>query len=57
MFLSLASKPRLTVSPSLASKPMAMVLMVWPQNHLLRFPGLGLKTSRCGLMIWPTKSP
>jgi hypothetical protein len=51
MFLSLASKPRLTVSPSLASKPMAMVLMVWPQNHLLRFPGLGLKTSRCGLMI------
>jgi hypothetical protein len=54
-FLGLASKPRLTVSPSLASKPMATVLVVWPQNHSLGLPDLGLKTSSCGLVIWPTK--
>jgi hypothetical protein len=47
------SKPRLTVSPSLASKPVATVLVVWPQNHSLGFPGLGLKTGSCGLVIWP----
>jgi hypothetical protein len=34
-FLSLASKPRLTVSLDLVSKPVAMVLVVWPQNHSL----------------------
>jgi hypothetical protein len=55
-FLGLASKPRSIVSPSLASKPVTTVLMVWHQNHSLGFPGLGLKTSICGLMIWPTKS-
>jgi hypothetical protein len=55
-FLGLASKPRMTVSPSLASKPVATVLVVWPQNHSLGFPGLGLKTSSYGLVIWPTKS-
>jgi hypothetical protein len=54
---SLASKPVATVSPGLASKPVAMVLMVWPQNHSLGFPGLGLKTDSCDLVIWPTKSP
>jgi hypothetical protein len=38
-FLSLASKPRSTVSPGLASKPMATVLVVLPQNLSLGFPG------------------
>jgi hypothetical protein len=68
VFLSSASKPRLTVSPgldlklvamvspNLASKLVATVPVVWPQNHSLRFPGWGLKTNICGLVIWPTKS-
>jgi hypothetical protein len=55
-FLGLASKARSTVSPGLASKPLATILVVWPQNYSLRFPGLGLKTDSCGLVIWPTKS-
>jgi hypothetical protein len=55
-FLSSITKPRSTVLPSLASKSVARVHMVWPQNHSLRFPGLGPKTSSCGLVIWPTKS-
>jgi hypothetical protein len=42
-FLGLASKPRSTVSPGLASKPVAMVLVT--QNHSLGFPSLGLKTA------------
>jgi hypothetical protein len=45
------------VYPSLASKPVATVLVVWPQNHWYGFPGLGLKTGIYGLMIWPTKPP
>jgi hypothetical protein len=49
---SLTSKPRSTVSPSLASKT---VLVVWPQNHSLGFPDLGLKTDSCGLVIRPIK--
>jgi hypothetical protein len=32
-FLSLASKPRSTISPGSASKPVATVLVVWSQNH------------------------
>jgi hypothetical protein len=56
-FLCLVSKPRLTGSPGLASKLMAMVFVVWPQNHSLGFPNLGLKTGSRGLVIWPTKSP
>jgi hypothetical protein len=56
-FLGLASKPRSMVSPGLASKPVATVLMVWPQNHSLWFSDLGLKTGSCSLVIWPTKSP
>jgi hypothetical protein len=40
----------------LASKPVATILIVWPQNHLLGFTGLGLKTDNCGLVIWSTKS-
>jgi hypothetical protein len=55
-FLCSASKPRSMVSPSLASKLVATVLVVWPQNHLLGFPSLGLKTGSCSLVIWPTKS-
>jgi hypothetical protein len=50
-FLSLASNPRSMVSPGLASKPVATVLVVWPQNHLLRFSSLGLKTGNCSLVI------
>jgi hypothetical protein len=50
-FLGLASKPRSTVSLGLASKSVATVLVVWPQNHSLGFPGLGLKTGNCGLVI------
>jgi hypothetical protein len=57
MFLRSASKPRSTVSPGLASKPVAMVLVVWPQNHSLSFPSLRLKTNNRGFIIWPTKSP
>jgi hypothetical protein len=54
-FLGLASKQRSMVYPGLASKPVATVLVVWPQNHWYGFPGLGLKTGIYGLMIWPTK--
>jgi hypothetical protein len=36
-FFGLASKSRSTVSPGLASKPVATVLVVWPQNHSLGF--------------------
>jgi hypothetical protein len=56
-FLGLASKLRSTVSPGLASKLLGTVLVVWHQNHTFGFPGLGLKTGSCGLVIWPTKSP
>jgi hypothetical protein len=42
-FLGLASKPRSMVSSDLASKLVATVLLVWPQNHFLGFPNLGLK--------------
>jgi hypothetical protein len=55
--LDLSSKPRSTVSPGLASKPVGTVLVVWPQNHSLGFPFSGLKTGSCGLIIWTTKSP
>jgi hypothetical protein len=54
-FLGLASKARSMVSPGLASKPVAMVLVVWPQNHSLGSPGLGLKTGNCSSVICPTK--
>jgi hypothetical protein len=56
-FLGFSSKLRSMVSPSLESKPVATVLVVWPQNHSLGSPSLGVKTGNCGLVIWPTKSP
>jgi hypothetical protein len=56
-FLGLASKSRLTVSPDFASKLIATFLVVWPQNHSIGFPRLGLKIGSCGLVIWLTKSP
>jgi hypothetical protein len=56
-FLGLASKSRSTVSPSLVSKLVATVLVVWPQNHSFGFPSLGLKIAYHGLMIWQIKSP
>jgi hypothetical protein len=49
-FLGLASKPRSTVF-FWVGKPVATVLVVWPQNHSLGFPSLGLKTGSCGLVI------
>jgi hypothetical protein len=55
-FLGLASNPRSMFSPGLASKPVATVLVVWPQNHSLGFPDLGLKIGSYGLVIWLTKS-
>jgi hypothetical protein len=57
VYSSLASKLVATVSPSLASKPVVDFL-VEPQNQGGGgFPGLGLKTSSSGLMIWASKSP
>jgi hypothetical protein len=60
-FVGLASIPRSMVSPGLTSKlasnPLARVFRFGPQTHLLGFSDLGLKTDRCGLVIWPTKSP
>jgi hypothetical protein len=56
VFSSLASKLVATVSPSLASKPVVGFL-VEPQNQGSGgFPGLGLKTSSFGLVIWGSKS-
>jgi hypothetical protein len=48
-FLGLASKPRSMVSPSLASKMVATVLVVWPQNHLL---GFLLWASKLAAAVW-----
>jgi hypothetical protein len=50
VFLSLALKPRSMISPGLASKPVATVLLVWSQNHLLRFSSF-LKTGSYSLVI------
>jgi hypothetical protein len=57
VFSSLASKLVMTVSPSLASKPVVSFLFE-PQNQCDGgFSGLGLKTDSSGLMIWASKSP
>jgi hypothetical protein len=57
VFSSLASKLMATVSPGLASKSVVDFL-VEPQNQGGGgFPGLGLKTSSYGLVIWAAKSP
>jgi hypothetical protein len=57
VFVGLASKQVATVSPSLALKPVVSFL-VEPQNQGGGgFPGLGLKTSNSGLVIWASKSP
>jgi hypothetical protein len=56
VFSNLASKPMVTVSPGLASKPVVGFL-VEPQNQGGGgFPGLGLKTGSFGLVIWASKS-
>jgi hypothetical protein len=52
--LGLVSKLRSMVSPGLASKLVATVLVVWHQNHSLLFSDLGLKTGSYDLVIWPT---
>jgi hypothetical protein len=46
---SLALKPVATISSGLASKLVATVLVVWPQNHSLGFLGLGLKPAA---VVW-----
>jgi hypothetical protein len=51
IFLGLASKLRSMVSLSLTSKPVATVLVVYPQNYSLSFSGLSLKTGSYGLVI------
>jgi hypothetical protein len=57
VFSSLASKLVATVSPGLASK-LAVSFLVEPQNQGGGgFPGLGLKTTSSGLVIWASKSP
>jgi hypothetical protein len=57
VFSSLDSKLVATVSPGLDSKP-AVGFLVEPQNQGGGgFPGLGLKTSSSGLVIWASKSP
>jgi hypothetical protein len=57
VFSSLASKLVAAVSPGLNSKPVVGFL-VEPQNQGGRgFPGLGLKTSSSGLVIYASKSP
>jgi hypothetical protein len=43
-------KTKVDSSPDLASKPVATILVVWPQNHSLGFPGFGLKIS--SLVSW-----
>jgi hypothetical protein len=48
-FLGLASKPRSTVSPSLVSKPVATVLVIWPQTTL---SGFLVWTSKPAAMVW-----
>jgi hypothetical protein len=56
VFSSLASKLVAAVSPCLNSKPIVDFL-VEPQNQGGGgFPGLGLKTSSFGLVIWDSKS-
>jgi hypothetical protein len=53
----LASKPVVTISVGLASKPM-MSFLVEPQNQGGGgFPGLGLKIGSYSLVIMPLKSP
>jgi hypothetical protein len=57
VFSNLASKLVATVSPGLASKSVVGFL-VEPQNQGGgEFPGLGLKTSSSGSVIWTSKSP
>jgi hypothetical protein len=57
VFSGLASKPLVTVSSGLVSKPVVGFL-VEPQNQGGGgIPGLGLKTSIFGLVIWTSKSP
>jgi hypothetical protein len=57
VFASLISKLVATISPGLASKP-TVGFLVEPQNQGgVWFPGLGLKNSSSGLVIWASKSP
>jgi hypothetical protein len=56
IFSGLALKLKAMVSPSWASKP-TVGFLVEPQNQGGGgFPGLGVKTSNFGLVIWTSKS-
>jgi hypothetical protein len=50
---SLASKPVAAVSSSLASKSVAQVSCFGPQNRQLRFGDLGLKITAMVFWFWP----
>jgi hypothetical protein len=53
-FLGLASKPRLTVSPSLASKPLTTVSLGLASRPVATVsPGLDSKLVATVLMVWP----
>jgi hypothetical protein len=54
---SLASKPLGRFSPVWPQNRWSWFSPIWPQNWWLKFPGLGLKTSIFGLVIWVSKSP
>jgi hypothetical protein len=57
VFSGLASKPVATVSPCLASKLVVDFLFDTQNQGGGGFPGLGLKTSSYGSVIWASKSP
>jgi hypothetical protein len=54
---SLASKLLRWFSPFWPQNRWRRFSSVWPQNRWLRFPGLDLKTSSQGLVIWASKLP
>jgi hypothetical protein len=57
VFSSLASKLVVTVSPSLALKPVVGFLVESQNQSGGGFFGFGLKTGSSGLVIWASKSP
>jgi hypothetical protein len=57
VFAGLASKLVVMVSPGLASKSAVGFLVETQNQGGGGFPGLGLKTSSSGLVIWTSKSP
>jgi hypothetical protein len=56
IFSGLSSKPVMTVSPGLASKPVVGFLVELQNQGDGGFFDLGLKTGNSGLVIWASKS-